>query len=142
MIQITYSLGSTTEPNVTWGAYWNSLGELQSERSPKTSDLEVEPLIYSDSNETDVFDSGGCIRRITVSFKKIDTFTNLSTFVKALLTLINGAQTPPHYPLNYVSDSLGTIKVKIERIDPILTVTDGPCMLIYTLDMIESSTLG
>lgn len=139
---MTYSLGSASEPNATWGAYYNDMGELQEERPPKVADLTPEPLYASDSDDTPVFDYGGCIRRVVIKFKKVDSFTNLATFLQALMTLINGDQTPPHYPVTFVSDALGTLKVKIERIDPILTVSEGPCILEYKLHLIESSDIG
>lgn len=140
---MAYTLGSASEPNATWGTYWNALGVMQSERPRKTADLDPQPLIGSDSDETDVFENGGCILRIEVSFRKVvASWTAAGTFVRALLTLINGDQIPPHYPVTYVSDILGTKKVKIESIDNPIVVGDGPCQIFYTLRLIESSDIG
>jgi hypothetical protein len=130
-------------PNATWGVYWNDLGVIQSERFRESADLDPMPLIGDNSSNTDVFDNGGVILRIEVSFKKVVTsWANAATFVQALLTLINGDQTYPNYPVTYVSDLLGTKLVKFEDMDAPVIVGDGPCQINYTLRLIESSTLG
>ena len=140
---MSYSLGTSSEPNATWGAYYNALGEIQEERPKKTGDLEASPLVGLDSSDTDVFDNGGCVLETTLRIKKIvASFTDAGTFIRALLTLINGDQLPPHYPITYVSDILGTIKVKVKKIDAPVIVGDGPCSVFYTLTLIESSEFG
>lgn len=140
---MTYTLGSASEPNATWGSYWNDMGVCVEESGPKKADLMPEPMIGADSNETDVYDAGGAIRELTVTFKKVDSFANIATFAQALMTLINGDQIPPHYPVSFNSDVYGTINVKIKMINPSMRMeADGTTVLVYTLHMIESSTIG
>lgn len=139
---MTYSLGSATKPNATWGTYYNALGDVQSERFRKIASLTPDPLIGMDSDETIVDDEGGAILRITLDTAKTFTsFANAVSFVQALLTLINGEQYVPNYPLTYVSDVLGTIYVKVEDIDTPVIVGDGPCVVRYTLHLIQCSNI-
>lgn len=140
---MVYSLGSSTLPNITWGTYYNDMGSIQEEGVTKTADLDVQPPLYTDSDETDAFDNGGSVRRINAKFTKIvDSWSDAATFSQALFTLINGDQSPPEYPLNYVSDILGTIKVKIESIDVTNVHREGPCVVTYSLKLVECSELG
>ena len=139
---MAYSLGSATAPNTTWGAHYNALGDIQIENCVKGAFLTDMPLFGSDSDETDVFDFGGTVRKIILTAFKTGTPTELATFTIALNTLINGDQSPDQkYPIDYVSDLLGTIKVKIDNIS--LTWAAGqPTILRYTIQMIESSSVG
>lgn len=135
---MVYSLGDAT----IW-AYHNDMGQIQEERFLKNADLEIGINMFLDSDETDVLDNGGCVQKITATFIKIvDAWADVATFVQALLGLINGDQSPPNYPLTYVSDVLGTIYVKIESIDPRVIFKNGPIMIEYTINMIQSSELG
>lgn len=140
---MTYSLGASDEPNATWGTYYNDFGQVQEERPRKKGDLEPCPLVGLDSDETDVYDNGGCTLEIELRIRKIcDSFSDAVSFVQALLTLINGDQLPPHYPLDYNSDLLGSKKVKIKNIDAPVVIGNGPCAVFYSITLIESSSIG
>ena len=136
-------MGSASEPNADWGAYYNDMGQVIDERSSKTADLEPSPMTGLDSADTDVFDNGGATLETTLKIRKVvASFAAAATFVQALNSLINGDQVPPIYPLQYTSDLLGQIYVKIKKIESDVIVTDGPCMVNYTLELIQSSTVG
>jgi len=139
---MVYTLGTAALPNATWGVYFNALGQIQRETVRKSTFIQAVPLFGSDSSNTDVWDYGGVVRRITLEVKKIDTSANLATFVAALYTLANGDQsTDNNYPVNFTSDMLGAnIKVKFETIDH-TWVAGSPTILNYTIVMIESSTM-
>jgi len=139
---MAYTLGTASLPNTTWGTYYNNFGTVQRESQRKVSSLTPMGMFGFDSDDTDVFDFGGTVRKISVTIAKIDTSTNLATFVTALNSLINGDQSPDEgYPIAYVSDLLGTIQVKIDSID-FEWNAGRPTLLVYTLSLIESSTLG
>lgn len=140
---MTYTLGGATSPNTTWGSYWNALGTVQSEGVTKTASQMMEsPLFMADSDQTDVFDFGGAVRIITIEVIKDDTAANLTTFTQALMTLIQGDQSPDKgYPIDYVSDLLGTVKVKIQNIS-FTWIAGEATKLGYTIKMIESSSVG
>jgi len=138
LVEMAYSLG-----NAGIWSYYNDMGNIQEERPPKSADLDVQAGNYSDSDETDVVDNGGCTQKINVTFIKIvSSWSEAGTFVRSLLGLINGDQSLPNYPLLYVSDILGSIYVKIEDIDPVIVFTDGPVKIQYTLRMIQCNRLS
>jgi len=140
---MSYTLGTASSPNVTWGAYYNDMGVIQEESCSKKADLSPEPLIGSNSNETDVYEGGGCVREITVTFIKTGAFTALATFAQALQTLINGDQEPPSYPILFASDVYGSVYVKIQQITSSMRILEtGTTSIVYTLQMIESSQIG
>jgi len=122
----------------------NDLGEVQSERIVKESFLEPFPIALTDSNETDVFDYGGVVKRITVTLWKKGTLSELQSLMDTLDAINDGDQTTT---VKYQSDTVGTggnpgtIEVKIEKIDyDYRAGITG--RLIINLNLIEASDRG
>ena len=107
----------------------------------KESNLAIMPLYLSDSDATDVFDYGGVVKTITLS----GSYTAVSvalikTWVESIEALQNGHQdTDAGYPLTFVDDLRGTIKVKI--MDFSSTKTEAAVSRItWSLKLVQSST--
>lgn len=120
----------------------SSLGDIQEEQVRKEANMNINPLWFSDSNNTDVLDWGGATRTITITGIISDTPANIVTAIGQLDALVNGWQTSANgYPKNYVSDKYGTKKVKF--LDVVTTSIAGfPRRLAYTIRMVESSLNG
>ena len=119
-----------------------TLGEIQSEEVDKSATLTISPLVFNDSGNTDVIDFGGAVRTIDVTGIMKDTSTNLATNKTALNGLIQGNQDlSAGYPLTYVSDIEGTVKVKISRVRS-THLGGAPRRLAYIISMVESSVNG
>ena len=107
----------------------------------KDSIMTVLPLYLSDSDETDVFDFGGTTKIITITGVYIDTsIANLKTWVDSVEALIQGHQdVQAGYPLDFVDDLRGTIKVKVMDFNS--TYVEGAKLKIdWTLKIVQSST--
>ena len=97
------------------------------------------PLYLNDSDLTDVFDFGGTIKTITLSGTFSGDNEAQKAFIDSLQALIQGSQdTTAGYPLTFVDDLRGTLKVKV--LDFESTKIDGqPNQIIWTIKIIESS---
>ena len=107
----------------------------------KDSSLAIMPLYLKDSDETDVFDYGGVTKTITLSGVYLATSTaNLKTWIDSLEALQNGHQdTSAGYPLTFVDDLRGTIKVKILSFNSPFMEAE-PTKINWTLKLVHSST--
>lgn len=142
--QITLGNGTVlaqNTPSVTQPA-GQTLGSVLEESCSIDANLLVFPLPFSDSTDTDVQDFGGVVNTTNIQGILNDTPANLATSWAALRELINGDQSSDtNYPLSYVSDIQGTIKVKIQNLT--FTHLAGiPRKLGYSLKMVQSSTNG
>jgi len=107
----------------------------------KESNLAIMPLYLSDADATDVFDYGGVVKTISLSGSyTADTTAAIKTWVESIEALQNGHQdTDSGYPLTFVDDLRGTIKVKI--MDFSSTKTEAAVSrIIWSLKLVQSST--
>lgn len=107
----------------------------------KESVFAIMPLYLSDSDETDVFDFGGTIKIINITGVYINTsIANLKAWINSVEVLIQGHQdTGAGYPLTFVDDLRGTIKVKILDFDS--TFPEGTKTKIdWTIKLVQAST--
>lgn len=138
----TITLGNgtvLTQGSTTAG---QTLGQILEESCSIDANLLVFALPFSDSSDTDVQDFGGVTNTTTIQGILTDTPANLATSWAALRSLINGDQSSDNnYPLSYVSDIQGTIKMKFHTIT--FTYLAGiPRKLGYSIKMVESSNNG
>ena len=107
----------------------------------KESDLAIMPLYLSDADNTDVFDYGGVIKTITLTGVYIaETVANLKTWIDSVEALQNGHQdTGAGYPLTFVDDLRGTIKVKVLDFNSTFMEAE-PTKVNWTLKLVQSST--
>ncbi len=108
---------------------------------PKESNLAIMPLYLSDSDATDVFDYGGVVKTITLSGSYVASSTALlKTWIDSVESLQNGHQdTDSGYPLIFVDDLRGTIKVKVLSFNSPWTEAE-PTKINWTLKLVQSST--
>jgi len=107
----------------------------------KESNLAVMPLYLSDSDATDVFDYGGVVKTITLSGSYIaENTATLKTWIESIEALQNGHQdNDSGYPLTFVDDLRGTLKVKI--LDFSSTAAEAePTRITWSLKIVQSST--
>jgi len=107
----------------------------------KESNLAIMPLYLSDADATDVFDYGGVVKTITLSGSyTAETVAAIKTWVESIEALQNGHQdTDTGYPLTFVDDLRGTLKVKI--MDFSSTKTEAAVSRItWSLKLVQSST--
>ena len=109
----------------------------------KESTLTIVGLYTNDSDLTDVFDFGGTVKIITLtgSFKG-ENVAQMKSFIDSAESLIQGAQDISHgYPLTFVDDIRGTIKVKCLDFDS--TVIEGEsARCTWAFKLVQSSTNG
>lgn len=107
----------------------------------KESALAIMPLYLSDADNTDVFDYGGVIKTITLTGVYIaETVANLKTWIDSVEALQNGHQdTGAGYPLTFVDDLRGTIKVKVLDFNSTFMEAE-PTKVNWTLKLVQSST--
>ena len=107
----------------------------------KESNLAIMPLYLSDSDATDVFDYGGVVKTITLSGSyTAASLATIKTWVESIEALQNGHQdTDTGYPLTFVDDLRGTLKVKV--LDFSSTKTEAAVSRItWSLKLVQSST--
>ena len=107
----------------------------------KESNLAIMPLYLSDADATDVFDYGGVVKTITLSGSyTAASLATIKTWVESIEALQNGHQdTDTGYPLTFVDDLRGTLKVKI--MDFSSTKTEAAVSRItWSLKLVQSST--
>lgn len=107
----------------------------------KESSVTVLPLYLSDSDQTDVFDFGGTVKLITLTGVYLGTdVATLKTWIDSVEALIQGHQdTDAGYPLTFIDDLRGTIKVKIMDFDS--TFAEGNQTRIdWSIKLVQSST--
>ncbi len=97
------------------------------------------PIYLNDSDNTDIFDFGGTVKTITLSGTYTGNESEQKDFVDSIQDLIQGHQDKAaSYPLDFVDDLRGTIKVKVMDVGS--TKIDGqPNRIIWTLKIVESS---
>ena len=98
------------------------------------------PLYTKDSNETDVFDFGGVIKTITlIGIYSKDTQAEAKAFIDSVEALLQGQQdTNAGYPLTFIDDLRGTLKVKLMDFES--TQSEGEVTKVtWTLKIVESS---
>lgn len=100
------------------------------------------PLYLLDSDETEVFDIGGTMKSLNISGIYIGaSVAACKTWMDALEALINGHQdTDSGYPVNYVSDFRGTVKVKILETETTKQAGE-PLIVRWVLKLLQASTL-
>jgi len=117
-----------------------SLGTVIEENMLKETFIVPMPAYLMDSNETYVFDFGGTQRTINLTGKFTGTLANIQAFISNMNGLIQGHQDiDAGYPKDYVSDLIGTIKVKVLSFEPTWSAGE-PGQLYYTIKLIESGT--
>ncbi len=102
--------------------------------------LTVLPLYLSDSDLTDVFDFGGTTKTINLTGIYLGAnIAALKTFVDSVEAYIQGHQdTDAGYPLTFVDDMRGTIKVKIFSFNS--TKLEGESTKVgWTMKLVQSS---
>lgn len=115
-------------------------GVVQEESVKKEAMLTVTPAYLLDSDETYVFDFGGAQRTINIVGKYTGSLNEIKSFINSLQGLVQGHQDfKAGYPKDYVSDLLGTVKVKIMSFE-FTWVAGEPSVVYYNLRLIESST--
>ena len=137
---ITNSVGVVlTASGATAG---QTLGSILEESGSVESSLLVFPLPFSDSEDTDVQDFGGVVNNTTLQGILTDTPANLAISWAAIKGLVNGDQSSDNnYPLSYVSDVQGTIKMKFHTVT--FTYIAGiPRKLGYSIKMVQASNNG
>jgi len=119
-----------------------NLGDVAEETQRKEANLSPTPMYDRDSDETDVFDFGGCTRVITVMGKYSDTNANMTTFIESIEAMIQGHQdNAAGFPVDFVSDMRGTIKVKVAEFE--WTKIEGiESFIAYTIKLFEANILG
>lgn len=98
------------------------------------------PLYLNDSDDTDVFDFGGCIKTITFSGVYVDTSqANVKVWVDSVEDFIQGHQdTDAGYPLKLTDDLRGALKVKVMDFES-TQVAGEVVSCTWTLKLVESS---
>lgn len=109
-----------------------NLGIVKSESSSKESNLIFQAIPYSDSDKAITLDLMGTTRTLTISGEKVDTPTNLVTFISNIETAQNGQQTG----LTYTGDMISGITVFIQSFSWDY-VSGDPNRISYTLTLYE-----
>ena len=109
----------------------------------KTGSLTILPLYGFDSDETDVFDFGGAVRLITLTGSyRAANVAALKTWIDSLDALIQGKQDASSgYPLTFVDDLRGTLKVKVLSFDSPWTLAE-PTRVNWTIKIVNASING
>lgn len=81
------------------------LGDIQNENQTKDSNLFIQPLPYSDSEDSLLMDLMGTGRTITLNVKFKGTTAELKTFIAAIEGIQDGAQTGSTYVGSLVTTS-------------------------------------
>lgn len=131
-------MGNTTVGTITLQDATNSF--IQENTCRKEAVLTPMPFYMLDSDETDVYDFGGCIKTISLNGIYIgSSVANVKTYIDSIETLVNGAQDiSSGYPLIFTNDYRGTIKVKIMDVET-TTVAGNPIMCTWSLKLIQAS---
>lgn len=113
---------------------------IQDNTCRKEAILTPMPFYLLDSNNTDVYDFGGCIKTVTLNGIYVGTsIATVKTFIDSLEAVVNGAQDLSNgYPLDLVDDTRGTIKVKVMDIET-SKVSGNPIMCTWSTKLIQAS---
>lgn len=109
-----------------------NLGIVKNENSSKESNLILQGIPYSDSDEAVTLDLMGVTRILTINGEKVDTPTNLVTFIGNIESIQNGQQTG----LIYSGDMISGITVLIQSFSWDY-VSGDPNRITYTLTLYE-----
>ena len=114
---------------------------ITSNDADKTPNLTTLPLYLNDSDNTDVFDAGGVVKTINLTGSYSDSsVANLKTFIDSLEALVQGHQdTDAGYPIDFVDDLRGTIKVKVLTFNSSWNVGE-PTRINWSIKLVQSST--
>lgn len=112
------------------------LGNVQSERQIKSTNLFIQALVASDSSAAVILDLFGTVRRINVNGIKSGSATVINTFITAIEAIANGSQTSS----TFVS-SLSTFTNKTVFVEDFSWeyVGGDPNKIRYTLSMVEGA---
>jgi len=119
---------------------------IQENDGKKEASLVPMPLWQQNSDETEVWDFGGVSKHFTLTGRYTDTsVANIKTWVDSIEDLIQGHQdstaTNATYPLTFVDDLRGGVKVKI--LDFNTVKVEGEVLVItWTLRLMEASELA
>ena len=132
-------MANTTLSSITLDGDGNSF--IQENSARKEAILTPIPLYLLDSDETDVFDFGGAIKTINLNGVFIGASkAACKTFMDNFEALITGAQDVSNgYPVNFVDDFRGTIKVKILDVET-NKIMGEPLIVRWNTKLIEAST--
>lgn len=110
-----------------------SLGNVQNISFTKSGDIDPSTLPGSDSDSTITYDYGGVVRNMTVSgiFTGATTAA-VKTLVDAISNIIDGDQADS---VDFISDQLGTIKVKIVNYNVTWEIPSNRAR--YSLSLVE-----
>jgi len=125
-----------TSLNASQGS--SNLGEVQSERQTKSSQLFQYPLPGMDSSDAILLDIMGVLRTVTIESVKTDTVANIKTFMENIEATINGEQ---GNGLVFTSSLLGEMSGKffIDNVDWNY-IAGEPTIVKFTMNLIQGST--
>ena len=105
----------------------------------KESFLTPMPMYLYDSDMTDIFDFGGVTKVINLTGSYVaGSIAALKTWIDSVEVLVQGHQdTDAGYPLTFVDDLRGSIKVKIYSFSS--TIVEAELRTTWTLKLIQSS---
>jgi len=105
----------------------------------KESFLTPMPMYLYDSDMTDIFDFGGVTKVINLTGSYVaGSIAALKTWIDSVEVLVQGHQdTDAGYPLAFVDDLRGSIKVKIYSFSS--TIVEAELRTTWTLKLIQSS---
>jgi len=105
----------------------------------KESFLTPMPMYLYDSDMTDIFDFGGVTKVINLTGSYVaGSIAALKTWIDSVEVLVQGHQdTDAGYPLTFVDDLRGSIKVKIYSFSS--TIMEAELRTTWTLKLIQSS---
>lgn len=106
----------------------------------KESSVVVMPLYSMDSDNTDTFDYGGVVRTFTLQGITVsEDLATLKEWIESAEALQQGHQdTADGYPVNFIDDLRGTVKVKIMSFDSTMFQGDTVSAT-WTIKLVESS---
>ena len=132
-------MGSSTIGSLTIHGDGNSF--ILENNAKKESFIVAMSLYGMDSDETEAFDFGGVVKTITVSGKYIGgSIAANKTFIDSLEALNQGAQDPSSgYPITFIDDLRGTIKVKVLDVDTSMSDAEGIEQCHWTLKLMQCS---
>jgi len=123
-----------------------NLGDVETERCPTKSEMEVIGHPMRGSSETAAIDIGQVTMRITLKgvFVGATRAEAMNNFVWPIKALENGNQSTVVFHSDAWDDTTtgdytdGNIDVKVEIFDPEISVENGVCVIRYTLELVES----
>ncbi len=117
-----------------------SAAVISDNNARKETGMTILPLYLSDSDLTDVFDFGGVTKIITLTGTYVGAnVAALKTWIESVEALAQGHQdTDAGYPLTFVDDLRGTLKVKVLNFDSTWLESE-PTRASWTIKLVQSS---